>query len=102
MATVNVAGEWEGAATGTGRLAARLHPPVTELATPAGVARDTLFARVDSVPAGPVPDTVATGTIDAFQSLRSDETRLVVGATEPGDVSVQELWLVLDGVPRVR
>ena len=101
-ATVNVAGEWEGAVTGTGRLAARLHPPVTELATTSGVARDTLFARVDSVPGGSasVPDTVATGTIDAFQSLRSDETRLVVGATEPGDVSVQELWLVLDGVPR--
>lgn len=102
MATVSVAGEWEGAAAGTGRLAARLHPPVTELATTAGVARDTLFAQVDSVPGGSasVPDTVATGTIDAFQSLRSDETRLVVGATEPGDDSVQELWLVLNGVPQ--
>ena len=100
MATVHVAGEWEGASTGTGRLAARFHPPVTELATTAGLARDTLLARVDSVPAGPVPDTVATGTIDAFQSLRSDETRLVVGATEPGDDSVQELWLVLHGVPQ--
>lgn len=101
-ATVSVSGEWEGAAAGRGRLAARLHPPVTELATTAGLARDTLFARVDSVPGGaaPVPDTVATGTIDAFQSLRTDETRLVVGATEPGDESVQELWLVLDGVPQ--
>lgn len=99
-ATVNVTGSWEGAATGTGSLAARMHPPVTSLATAAALVHDTLYARVDPVPAGSAPDSVATSTLDAFQSLRSDETRLVVGATDPRDTSVQELWLVLNGVPR--
>jgi hypothetical protein len=41
---------------------------------------------------------IATSTLDAFQVLRPEQTRLVVVGTAPGEPA-RELWLSLPGVP---
>jgi hypothetical protein len=69
----------------------------------AGAQRDTLFATMDTLPArvGAAVDTVATTRLAVFQTLKSGDTKLVVGASAPvaGTADTTELWLVLPGVP---
>jgi hypothetical protein len=104
VAQVELNGTWERGATGSGSLTALLNAPFVSLYG-AGAQRDTLFATMDTVPAraGAPIDSIATNRLSVFQTLKSNDTRLVVGASArvagtTGDTT--ELWLVLPGVTR--
>jgi hypothetical protein len=96
--TLALAGSWRdaaGAHLGCGRIAAAtIDAPVVRGTSPTSALVDTLEASVTGDRAG----TLGTQTIDAFQSLRANDTRLLFVATIPGD-STRELWLSLNGVP---
>ena len=103
VAQVKLDGSWEQGASGSGSLTALLSAPFVSLYG-AGAQRDTLFATMDTLPAraGAHVDSVATTRLAVFQTLKSGDTRLVVGAAAPvagtaGDTT--EVWLVLPGVP---
>lgn len=103
VAQVEVNGSWEQGASGSGSLTALLSAPFVSLYG-TGAQRDTMFATMDTLPprAGAAVDSIATTRLAVFQTLKSGDTKLVVGASAPvagttGDTT--ELWLVLPGVP---
>jgi hypothetical protein len=79
---------------GRGTLSATIEAPLLRVLTATSRLADTL----DATTSGARVEALRTGTIDAFQVLRADQTRLVVVATVAGD-STRELWLSLPGVP---
>ena len=103
VAQVELSGTWESGASGAGSLTALLNGPFVSLYG-AGAQRDTLFATMDTLPAraGAPVDSIATNNLAVFQTLKSGDTRLVVGASAPVAATAAdttELWLVLPGVP---
>jgi hypothetical protein len=95
--TLSAAGSWRdqaGAHLGCGRITtATIDAPVVRGASPTARLVDTLEASVTRAQT----EMVGTQTIDAFQSLRPNDTRLLLVATIPGDAT-RELWLSLSGV----
>ena len=103
VAQVELTGGWEQGAAGSGSLTALLSAPFVSLYG-AGAQRDTAFATMDTLPArsGAAVDSVATTRLAVFQTLKSGDTKLVIGVSAPtaGSASdTTELWLVLPGVP---
>ena len=103
VAQVELNGSWEQGASGSGALTALLSAPFVSLYG-AGAQRDTLFATMDTLPAraGAPVDSIATTRLAVFQTLKSGDTKLVVGASArvAGTAAdTTELWLVLPGVP---
>jgi hypothetical protein len=96
--TVTLSGSWQDAAgtrLGCGRITnATIDAPVVRGAGPDGSLVDTVSASVT----GSRTDTLASRTIDGFQTLRPNDTRLLIVATVPGDPA-RELWLSVNGVP---
>jgi hypothetical protein len=72
---------------------ATVDAPVVRGASPMGALIDTLQASAT----GGRTEMLGTQTIDGFQTLRANDTRLLFVATIPGD-STRELWLSLNGV----
>ena len=100
---VELSGRWESGASGSATLAALLNAPFVSVYG-AGAQRDTLFATMDTLPprVGAPVDSLATSNLAVFQTLKSGDTRLVVGASARvagTTADTTELWLVLPGVP---
>jgi hypothetical protein len=94
--TLSASGTWR-SATGTflgcGRIAgATVDAPVVRGISPTAALIDTVEASIT----GARTETIGSQTIDAFQTLRAGDTRLLFVATIPGD-STRELWLSLNG-----
>jgi hypothetical protein len=96
--TVTLSGSWQdagGARIGCGHITgATIDAPVVRGASPAGSLVDTVNASVT----GSRTDTLASRTIDGFQTFRPNDTRLLIVASIPGD-STREVWLSVNGVP---
>jgi hypothetical protein len=94
--TVSMSGEWRDAADrplGCGQIAgAAVDAPVVRGVSPTSALVDT----IDASTTGGRTEPLASQTIDAFQTLRANDTRLLFIATIPGD-STRELWLSLNG-----
>jgi hypothetical protein len=100
---VELSGRWESGASGSATLTALLNAPFVSVYG-AGALRDTLFATMDTLPArvGAPVDSLATSNLAVFQTLKSGDTKLVVGASARvagTSADTTELWLVLPGVP---
>lgn len=95
--TISMSGAWDnGAGThlGCGSITgATIDAPVVRGVSPTSALVDTLEAATT----GSRVETLASQTIDGFQTLAASDTRLLFVATIPGD-STRELWLSLDGV----
>ena len=96
--TVSLRGTWRDAAgtrIGCGRIAgATIDAPVVRGASATSALVDTIEASTT----GSRVETLASQTIDAFQTLAANDTRLLFVATIPG-ASTREVWLSLSGVP---
>ena len=96
--TVTLSGSWQdagGARVGCGRITgATIDAPVVRGASPTGSLVDTVNASVT----GSRTETLASRTIDGFQTFRPNDTRLLIVASIPGD-STREVWLSVNGVP---
>jgi hypothetical protein len=96
--TLTLSGSWQdasGARLGCGRITnATIDAPVVRGAGPNGSLIDTVSASVT----GSRAEALASRTIDGFQTLRPNDTRLLIVATVAGD-STREIWLSLNGVP---
>jgi hypothetical protein len=96
--TVSLSGSWQdasGARLGCGRITgATIDAPFVRGASAEGSLVDTVNASVT----GARTETLASRTIDGFQTLRPNDTRLLIVASIPGD-STRELWLSVNGVP---
>lgn len=96
--TLTLSGSWQDAAggrVGCGRITnATIDAPVVRGAGPNSSLVDTLSASVT----GSRTETLASRTIDGFQTLRPNDTRLLIVATVPGDPA-REIWLSVNGVP---
>jgi len=94
--TISFAGTWRsasGAKLGCGMISgATIDAPVVRGISAAGALIDTVEASIT----GSRVETLGSQTIDAFQTLRPSDTRLLFVATIPGD-SPRELWLSLNG-----
>lgn len=94
--TLSLAGAWRsatGAHLGCGRITgATIDAPVVRGVSPTSVLVDT----VEVATTGTRVETLGSQTVDAFQTLRPSDTRLLFVATIPGD-STRELWLSLNG-----
>ena len=94
--TLSLHGTWRdpaGQRLGCGRITgATVDAPVIRGTSPSSALRDTLHATVT----GSRTETLASQTIDAFQTLRPEDTRLLLVATIAGD-STRELWLSMKG-----
>ena len=94
--TLSLHGAWRdpaGRRLGCGRIAgATVDAPVVRGTSPTSTLRDTLHATTT----GSRTETLASQTIDGFQTLRPNDTRLLFVATIAGD-STRELWLSLKG-----
>jgi hypothetical protein len=94
--TLSLSGSWRDAAgtrLGCGRITgATIDAPVVRGTSPTTALIDTLHASAT----GSRTETLASQTIDGFQALRANDTRLLFVATIPGD-STRELWLSLNG-----
>ena len=94
--TLSLHGTWRdpaGRRLGCGRIAgATVDAPVVRGTSPTSALRDTLHATAT----GSRAETLASQTIDGFQTLRSNDKRLLFVATIAGD-STRELWLSLKG-----
>ena len=94
--TLSLHGTWRdpaGRRLGCGRITgATVDAPVVRGTSPTTTLRDTLHATVT----GSRTEILASQTIDAFQTLRPNDTRLLFVATVAGD-STRELWLSIDG-----
>lgn len=94
--TLSLHGTWRdpaGRRLGCGRMTgATVDAPVVRGTSPTSALRDTMHATVT----GSRTETLASQTIDAFQTLRPDDTRLLLVATIAGD-STRELWLSMKG-----
>lgn len=95
--TVSFTGTWRdasGTQIGCGRIAgATIDAPLVRTASATSALADTLEARLT----GSLEGTVGTKTIDAFQTLGPNDTRLVLVATIAGNDTTRELWLSLKG-----
>jgi hypothetical protein len=95
--TVSLNGAWRtGAGTrlGCGRIVgATIDAPVVRGTSPTSALVDT----VEATTTGNRAETLGSQTIDAFQTLAANDTRLLFVATIPGD-STRELWLSLNGM----
>jgi hypothetical protein len=94
--TISLSGAWHnatGARLGCGTITgATVEAPVVRGLSPTSRLIDTLEASTT----GSRVETLASQTIDGFQTLRANDTRLLLVATIPGD-STRELWLSLNG-----
>jgi hypothetical protein len=94
--TVAMHGTWRslnGTRLGCGTVTgAVIDAPVVRGTSPATVLVDSIHATT----AGARTETLASRAIDAFQTLRPSDTRLLFVATIPGD-STRELWLSVNG-----
>lgn len=94
--TLSLHGAWRdpaGRRLGCGRIAgATVDAPVVRGTSPTSSLRDTMQATVT----GSRTETLASQSIDGFQTLRPADTRLLLVATIAGD-STRELWLSLNG-----
>lgn len=94
--TISLAGTWRGtsgARLGCGAITgATVDAPVVRGLSPTSALLDTVEAAIT----GRRIETVGSQTIDAFQTFRPNDTRLLFVATIPGD-STRELWLSLNG-----
>jgi hypothetical protein len=95
--TVSMHGTWRsdaGAWLGCGRITtATIDAPVVRGTSPTTALVDSVHTAIS----GARTETLASRTIDAFQTLRPNDTRLLFVATIPGD-STRELWLSLNGM----
>jgi hypothetical protein len=95
--TVSMKGVWRdgtGTRIGCGRITgATIDAPVVRGVSPTRALVDT----IEAVTTGSRVETLASQTIDGFQTLAENDTRLLFVATIPGD-STRELWLSLTGV----
>ena len=94
--TLSLRGTWRnatGTRLGCGRITgATIDAPVVRGVSPTSELVDTIEASVT----GSRVETLASQTIDGFQTLGPNDTRLLFVATIPGD-STRELWLSLKG-----
>jgi hypothetical protein len=94
--TLSLTGSWRdaaGARLGCGRITgATIDAPVVRGVSATTALVDTLEASAT----GSRTETLASQTIDGFQTLRANDTRLLFVVTIPGD-STRELWLSLSG-----
>jgi hypothetical protein len=97
--TVTMNGTWRsvtGTRLGCGTITgAVIDAPVVRGTSPSTVLVDSVYAATS----GARTETLASRAIDAFQTLRPGDTRLLLVATIPGD-STRELWLSLNGARR--
>ena len=95
--TVSLRGTWRdgtGTRIGCGRITgATIDAPVVRGVSPTSALVDTIEASTT----GSRIETLASQTIDGFQTLAGNDTRLLFVATIPGD-STRELWLSLNGM----
>jgi hypothetical protein len=94
--TISLTGTWHnagGARIGCGSITgALIDAPVVRGVSPTSALVDT----VEAATTGSRVETLASQTIDGFQTLGANDTRLLFVATIPGD-STRELWLSLNG-----
>ncbi len=94
--TVALRGAWYnagGTRIGCGRIdGAAIDAPVVRGVSPASALVDTVEVSLT----GSRVETLASQTIDGFQTLAATDTRLLFVATIPGD-STRELWVSLNG-----
>lgn len=94
--TLSLRGRWRdgtGTHLGCGRITgATIDAPVVRGASPASALVDTIEASVTGIRV----ETLGSQTIDGFQTLAANDTRLLFVATVPGDTT-RELWLSLNG-----
>jgi hypothetical protein len=94
--TLSLRGSWRDAAgtrLGCGQITgATIDAPVVRGISPTTSLVDTVHALAT----GSRTETLASPTIDGFQTLRPNDTRLLFVATIPGD-STRQLWLSLNG-----
>lgn len=89
-------GEWRsntGALLGQGTASALIDAPLLDFR--AGTAPDSMRASITGIRAKPF----VAATLDAFQVLHPQQTRLVVVGTQPADTT-REIWLTINGVPQ--
>ena len=99
---LTMSGEWQtldGDPLGAGTAHGSFDAPLLRVLTPTASLRDTLTAQASGARA----DQLKTGTVDAFQVLAPEQTRLAIVGTVPAAAatdSVRELWLSINGVPK--
>ena len=90
-------GEWRTKANqflGKASVTAVFNAPLVSLLTPTTEFRDSLRATLS----GGRTETLRSLTLDAFQVLHPEQTRLVIAGTVSADTT-RELWLSIPGVP---
>ena len=95
---IRAAGTWvngSGASLGPATLVASVYAPLFSLVTPEDTLRDTMAVTLT----GDRAETLRTSTLDAFQVLHADQTRLLIVGSVATDTT-REVWLSLPGVPR--
>lgn len=90
-------GEWRlstGALVGEGRILAKLSGPLLDLRSGVAQPADSMRASIS----GDRPGDFAATSLEAFQVLHPEQTRLVIVGTQAADTT-REIWLSLTGVP---